>query len=50
MGWELMSTNTQLCPCGNGFVVEKRYMDDWNNTEEDCYIECEDCKEKQIIL
>lgn len=47
MSWELMNTDKQPCLCGRGSVIIKRYMDDWNRTKEEKYLECEDCRKTQ---
>lgn len=48
MSWELMSDEKRICACGKGFVVERHYMDDWNRTREERFVECKYCKEQQL--
>lgn len=48
MSWELMRTDKMSCPCGKGFVIEERYMDDWNRTKEERYFECKYCENKIV--
>lgn len=33
MSWEEMRTKCVVCPCGQGKIEQKEYMDDWNRIE-----------------
>ena len=49
MSYELDSRYKVKCPCGKGVLVKELYSDDWHNHEEECFIDCEECKNKYKI-
>lgn len=44
MGYELMGTTEEACPCGESVTIESRYMDDWNRTKSENEMVCETCR------
>lgn len=48
MGYELVGTTENACPCGESLMLESWYMDDWNRTKNEYEMVCEDCRSKYI--
>ena len=47
MSWEEIGVSQACCPCGQGKITQKHYIDDWNRSKDgQLAIECEDCARK----
>ena len=50
MSWELSSVVREHCPCGQGFIEQELYSDDWNRYQSgEVYISCSACKQKYKV-
>jgi hypothetical protein len=49
MSWETVRDEKSPCACGQGYVRSVSRSDDWNRTEENVSLHCEECKKKYVI-
>ena len=49
MGYELDCKRKVKCPCGNGYILNEMYSNDWMQTKEKIYILCDICSAKYDI-
>lgn len=48
MGYELMGTHEEVCPCGKSKKITTSYMDDWNRTKSTYEMVCDTCRNEYI--
>jgi|GEM_PF-2905425 len=46
MNWELSRASKHKCPCGQGTYTVRKFVDDWNRSEEQWDMDCLKCRRK----
>ena len=50
MSYEIDSIKEIKCPCNKGKIIRINKSNDWNQTKENIYINCEKCNKKYKIV